>query len=494
MLASVFAVLLALPMLAAPLSIFDGGIAASAGTFILHGRVPYRDFWFLYGPLSAYLAAALTAVFGTDLTVLRIAGIVLVGLTAGLGYGLIRNVAPGIPGAVLATSAAAIAVRWTGVDLWPWALSMVLVLAAILAAQPGTGRSLLLAGAILGLAALARQDLGVYGLAAVSVSSRSLKPLAGAALILVPVGALLLLLVPIQALVEQLVWFPLLGQREFRGLPGPSLNSLLDPSATLQWLIYWPPIAVIVLMLIRGWRRRSMSPTAIALVILAILCRLQTLARGDATHSAEAILPALLLLAFAIPRPQRLVQRFVLSLGAALLVALAALPLTTIGAAPVPYDAALRAAAALVRSQTATDEPIFVGEFRNEHTLLNPLIGYYLADRPPGVHDTMYNPGVTNTDAAQTQMVTDLRTNRVRFLILDVPLADCFEPANDSRLVGSTILDKAIAKDYMVVADFGAVVIMGLRGVVNPVAVPQVWVDPAPPSGGALSCPSISTP
>jgi len=328
------ALLLALPMLASPLSIFDGGIAASAGTFILHGRLPYRDFWFLYGPLSAYLAAALTAIFGTDLTVLRLAGTVLVGITAGLGYGLIRRVAPGIPGVVLATTAAAIAVRWTGVDLWPWAVSMALVLAAILVAQQGTNRSLLLAGAIVGLAALSRQDLGVYGLLAVSVSARSLRPVAGAALILVPVGALLLLLVPIQALFEQLVWFPLLGQREFRGLPGPSLGSLLDPSATLDWLIYWPPIAAIVLMLGTAWRRRSIAPTAVALLILAILCRLQTLARGDATHSAEAIAPAVLLLAFAIPKPQKMVQRLSLSVGAALIVALAALPLTTIGAAP----------------------------------------------------------------------------------------------------------------------------------------------------------------
>jgi hypothetical protein len=259
-------------------------------------------------------------------------------------------------------------------------------------------------------------------------------------------------------------------------------------------LIYWPPIAAVVLMIVTALRRRSISPTALALLILAILCRLQTLARGDAPHSAEAIAPALLLLAFGVPRPQRLAERLALSVGAAVIVALAALPLTTLGAAPAPYDAALRAAAALVRGQTSPDEPIFVGEVRNEHTLLNPLIGYYLADRPPGVHDTMYNPGVTNTDAAQTQMVTDLRANRVRFLILDVPLADCFEPANDSRIVGSTILDQAIAKDYVVVADFGAVVIMGLRGAVNPFGAPQLWVDPAPPSGGTLSCLSTTTP
>jgi hypothetical protein len=32
-----------------PVNMYDAGISASAGTFILHGLVPYRDFWMLYG-------------------------------------------------------------------------------------------------------------------------------------------------------------------------------------------------------------------------------------------------------------------------------------------------------------------------------------------------------------------------------------------------------------------------------------------------------------
>ena len=85
MVAALTAALLAAPMLRAQLSLYDGGITASAGTFILHGRVPYRDFWLLYGPLTAYVAAALTALFGTNLTVLRGTGIVVVVVTAALG-------------------------------------------------------------------------------------------------------------------------------------------------------------------------------------------------------------------------------------------------------------------------------------------------------------------------------------------------------------------------------------------------------------------------
>src|SRR5262245_25472546 len=43
------------------LSTFDGGIAASAATFTLHGLLPYRDYWLLYGPLSGLVLALPTA-------------------------------------------------------------------------------------------------------------------------------------------------------------------------------------------------------------------------------------------------------------------------------------------------------------------------------------------------------------------------------------------------------------------------------------------------
>ena len=93
---------------------------------------------------------------------------------------------------------------------------------------------LVASGLILGLAVLARQDLGAYGLIAVIASSRSLRPLAGAAIILVPAAVALLLLVPASALFDQLVWDPLVGTREFRGLPGPALTAVLDPAATMD--------------------------------------------------------------------------------------------------------------------------------------------------------------------------------------------------------------------------------------------------------------------
>jgi hypothetical protein len=60
--AALGAAALAAKGLIVPVSMFDAGINASAGTFILHGLVPYRDFWMLYGPLGGYLAALVSVV------------------------------------------------------------------------------------------------------------------------------------------------------------------------------------------------------------------------------------------------------------------------------------------------------------------------------------------------------------------------------------------------------------------------------------------------
>ena len=113
----------------------------------------------------------------------------------------------------------------------------------------------------------------------------------------------------------------------------------------------------------------------------------------------------------------------------------------------------------VVRSATGPDDAILVGLAAHRHTLMNPIVAYYLADRRPGSRWTMYNPGVTNTDATQAAMVTDLEVTRTNVMILDVAVANEFEYSNDSRLAGSTILDVYIAAHFRTWCDFGAVLV-----------------------------------
>src|ERR1700687_3063496 len=76
-------------MWAWPVAPYDAGIAPSAATFILHGDLPYRDFWFLYGPLSGYVMPIPTLALGPSLLLLRVTGMVGVVVQAILGLELL---------------------------------------------------------------------------------------------------------------------------------------------------------------------------------------------------------------------------------------------------------------------------------------------------------------------------------------------------------------------------------------------------------------------
>lgn len=258
-------------------ALYDGGITASAGTFILHGALPYRDFWLLYGPLTGYVAALWTAVFGNDLTALRVASLLVVVATALVGYGLIGDRISVVPRVVLAAIASLVPVYHVGPDLAPWGLAMALALGAILATTRKGTRALIVAGVLVGLATLARPDLGAYALVAVVVATRSWRPVLGAVVVVAPVALVFVLAVPVESLVEQLVWYPIVGPRAYRGVPPPGVLAFLEPGRTVDWLLYWSPLAIIALAIYRRLRTGSIPPTDLAILILAVLCRLQTL-------------------------------------------------------------------------------------------------------------------------------------------------------------------------------------------------------------------------
>ncbi len=481
----------AAPGLVAPLevgSLYDGGITSSAGTFILHGQLPYRDFWLLYGPLTGYVAAALSALFGNEILVLRIAGL-LVAMTAGaLGYRVMALVAPGIRRGTAAVLAASIPTYFLGLDLSPWFLAVALALLAICVAADGRPRYLWAAGVVLGFVALARLDVGAYALIAVIIQTRSLRPAVGAAAVVVPVACAFLLLVPLAALVEQVIWYPLVGTQAFRGVPGPSLFGLFSGDNPLTWLIYYLPVLLIIGAVVRRLRTGSIPSAIAGLLVLAVLCRLQTVGRADVGHAAQAFAPGFLLAAYVVGPATTTARRLAVAFAGAIPVSVAALPLLWLSLPPDRYDQALTEAASIVRMRTAPDEPIFVGEVRNARVFLNPMIVYFLADRPAGVRDTMYNPGVTTTAATQLRMVDDLATRHVRYLVLDVRYAGCYETTNGSRFPGSSLLDTMIARDYRVIADLGAVVVMTTMDSDAADVSTSLWVDPGTPRIGPLVC------
>jgi hypothetical protein len=138
---------------------YDEGNTLVAATRVLAGDVPYRDFWLLHPPGTAWLLAGAFRVFGPTLAVERAVKLAVVAVAAVLVFLLARLVARprGAAAAallfvVLPTQTLSLRTRDTG---------LVLVLAALLAASSPSAhprRRALLAGLLAGFTVFFKQD------------------------------------------------------------------------------------------------------------------------------------------------------------------------------------------------------------------------------------------------------------------------------------------------------------------------------------------------
>ena len=273
-----------LPNLLEPLYVYDGGLAASAGTFILHGELPYRDFWWLYGPASGVLVAIPTAILGPSLLLPRLLGLIVLMSQAGIGYALLRTRVAHVPAAIVAIAAVTPEAVLMHVDISAWSVSTALALGAIFVRTGTSGRPVW-TGVLLGAAFLARLDVGGYGLLAVLLLPGRRGDIAGFALVSVPFLAFAALSTPLSDLYEQLIWFPIFGTREFRTVPVSDLSNRIVLLLTLPVIVI--PKAAIAAAVSRLLAVRNPPPQFLVLTAFATLCQLQTFARADDAHQGE---------------------------------------------------------------------------------------------------------------------------------------------------------------------------------------------------------------
>jgi hypothetical protein len=102
-------------------------------------------------------------------------------------------------------------------------------------------------------------------------------------------------------------------------------------------------------------------------------------------------------------------------------------------------------ASELVRSLTRPEDTIFVGSLDHRRILMNDPLLYILSGRRPATRHTMFEPGITTTEAKQREMIEDLTESRppVAFLV------PSWRPEpNRSRELGSDLLDRYLARSY----------------------------------------------
>jgi hypothetical protein len=468
----VLAALFASPGLLGPLNLYDSGLASSAGTFLAHGVLPYRDFWWLYGPAGPILSALATLMFGPSIVVFRLVGLLIIGGQAAVGYVLLRPRAPHLVAAVVMIGAVGAASFVLGVDPTAWSISVLLALLGLLMRREGRDSA---AGFVLGFAFLARFDVGGYALIAALLVPRRRDLFLCFGVVVLPAVVFLLLTTPLPDLVQQVIWYPLIGVRQFRAVPPPRAD---DFASLLPFvaLVIVPKVAVAIAAVacLLGRSPRSLVP----LILFGALCQLQSVSRADLYHQAQAAVPGLILLGLtlgpaAVPERVRLTPaarygRLGAFTGLAatcvllLILGSFALLQAEVGAMPAS-ETGFVAGVRTIRANTTRDEPVFVALTSNRITLINPMLVYYLADRRAGAWATMDNPGVTNTDAVQQRTVDELRASRTEVLYLDEHWADAVESTNESAIPGSTILDTYLAATYITVCDYGSARIVATR-------------------------------
>jgi hypothetical protein len=131
------------------------GKAINNGLRILHGDVPYRDFWTMYAPGHFYLVALLFKLFGVHVWVPGMAHQLLIVANAAFLFVLIRRLGlPGVPAWLAA--AAFIAMRWGfGPSLSSYETALLFLIPAVdravAFAQGHRASALVVAGILCGL-------------------------------------------------------------------------------------------------------------------------------------------------------------------------------------------------------------------------------------------------------------------------------------------------------------------------------------------------------
>lgn len=459
-----------------PLQAYDDGIVLTNSWLVLEGGLPYRDFYTNYPPGIFLLIAGLWKLTGVSVLASRALGLAVVVLLAvvagrlagrivGRGFGWFSA---GLVQGVLVDAGLQPSAWMTGLTLA--FLSCELLLQA---RERGSWRWVA-AGGVLGAVGCLRHDLLAYlclGLTAAAAlhrvrggrlpAPRELAVLAVSALVpFLCVWGWMVREASLERVVRDQI-LEILRHMPSRSLPlGPLLG-------TWQlWAVLLAPLFGLLGVALRKGREDVLLAAVLSFAVLPYV-----LGRTDMSHVRATLPPATVILPTCVP----------LALGAWLgpgarrkgtIVLFAALALPNLGTpwvrhaddwrwTPLPHAgrvpetnlerADLRQVLRFVEDNTLPGEPIFVGIQEHTRAHCNEMLLYFLAHRPGGTRWMQFDPGLTNRDDVQAEMVEELERNGVRVVVL----GECRHAPEDnaSRTTpGSTRLDAYLDERFEVAA------------------------------------------
>ena len=327
-------------------NLLDEGSTAAQALRILNGELIYRDFFTVVTPVSYYTVAALLAVFGESLMVLRWAALI-----TGV---LILVVTLWIARRVMAWPFAAAAALMTTV--WGWFLvtpnyySLQAAFCALVALAVYLRGWMLFAGVMVGLTAMVKQNVGAYAalalLAAIWASRAfddqwhvkarmrsSLRFAGGIALVTGPIVLLLLVAGAGPYLYESWVYYPLARYPQRFSLPFPQFQPVLadhgvttiadaiaavltrrvpEPAVFDIWVkfviflpvLVYPAVAIALVIKAYRWRAHRDPGAAVhgsallAIALMGALLLLQSWPRADVAHILFGLQPTFILFGY----------------------------------------------------------------------------------------------------------------------------------------------------------------------------------------------------
>lgn len=249
---------------------YDEGLILVGSEMVFNGRIPYKDFWTMYGPAQYYITAALFKLCGVDSIYLRLIDIFFRAIIILSGFFIIEKFAQKKTALFfsLLTLLLLSSFGTYGFPIFPAvALSLLSVLLIINHINKHKSWVYILSGMLIGIVALFRHDLAMYSFVSMStfiiLKSATKNPnqeyffnlkikdlhnwfcfLCGTIFVLAPISILFLLKVDINDILSSLFVIPATNYPEMRYLPFPPITE------HKQLIIYMPILMVSVVSLI----------------------------------------------------------------------------------------------------------------------------------------------------------------------------------------------------------------------------------------------------